>query len=99
MEALKQFTLCLKLKEKAFSEGGVSTIATIMSLGDVHYRLYNYQKAISFYKRALKIYEEKGFHDNDYAGALFRLGHVYVSNTTDYASAIKYFEDAVKEYE
>ena len=70
-----------------------------MSLGDVHYRLENPQRAIFLYKRALKIYEDKAFHDNDYAGALYRLGHVYCMNTSDYATAIKYFEEAVQEYE
>ena len=70
-----------------------------MSLGDGHYRLENPQRAIFLYKRALKIYEDKAFHDNDYAGALYRLGHVYCMNTTDFATATKYFEEAVQEYE
>lgn len=55
-EALKQFSLCLKIKEKVFGKGVTNTIATIMSLGDVYYRLENPQRAIFLYKRALKIY-------------------------------------------
>ncbi len=57
-----------------------------------------YNKAISYLKKALKIYEEDGGRDFHYSGALAAMGDAYFIKD-EYEEAIIYYERALEEIE
>ncbi|MBT6515684.1 MAG: tetratricopeptide repeat protein [Crocinitomicaceae bacterium] len=67
------------------------------SFGIWYKRLGDYAKAINYFTKSLKIYEEIGFK-NGIADIFNNIGGIY-SNRGDYAKAIDYYKKSLKIYE
>lgn len=67
------------------------------NISDSEVEIY-YKKALSYLKKALKIYEEDGGRDFHYSGALSAMGDAYYMKD-EYEEAMIYYERALEEIE
>lgn len=95
-QALNAYHQSLKIRKKTFTSIHPDIALSYNMIGSVHLKSSNYEPALPFLKKALKIYI--ALKDNDVAYVHFDLGIVY-EKQGDYQTAIRHFRKAILFFE
>ncbi|CAF1142028.1 unnamed protein product [Rotaria sordida] len=94
-KALENFEEALAIRQKTLRETHPNRAITYSDIGDVHRLMGNYERALSFHRKALDIQENVQCNPLGCATTYTNLGETY-RQMKDYSSALTYFQKGLE---